>query len=29
MDDFNGILDIGWLEDLQVVKDKLLDGKEF
>ena len=29
MDDFNGILDIGWLEDLQVMKDKLLDGKEF
>ena len=29
MDDLNGILDIGWLEDLQVIKDKLLDGKEF
>ena len=25
---FNGILDIGWVEDLQMMRDKLLDGKE-
>ena len=25
---FNGVLDIGWVEDLQMIKDKLLDEKE-
>ena len=24
----SGILDIGWLEGLQMIKDKLIDGKE-
>ena len=27
MDGFSGILDIGWVEDLQMMKDKLIDGK--
>ena len=25
---FNGVLDIGWVEDFQMIKDKLLDEKE-
>ena len=25
---FSGILDNGWVEDLQIMKDKLIDGKE-
>ena len=25
---FNGILDTGWVEDRQVMKEKLIDGKE-
>ena len=28
MDGFNGILDIGLVEDLKMMKGKLLDGKE-
>ena len=28
MVDFNGILDIGKEEDLKMIKDKLIDGKE-
>ena len=28
MDGFNGISDIGWVEDPQMMKDKLIDGKE-
>ena len=28
MDGFNGILDIGLVEDLKMMKSKLLDGKE-
>ena len=28
MDGFSGMLDIGWVEDLQMMKDKLIDGKE-
>ena len=28
MDGFSGILDIGWVEDLQMFKDKLLDEKQ-
>ena len=28
MDDFSGTLDTGWVEDLQMMKDKLIDGKE-
>ena len=27
-DAFSGILDIGWIEDLQMIKDKLIDGKK-
>ena len=27
MDGFSGTLDIGWVEDLQMKKDKLIDGK--
>ena len=27
MDGFSGILDTGWVEDLQMMKDKLIDGK--
>ena len=25
---FSSILDTGWVEDLQMMKDKLIDGKE-
>ena len=25
---FSGILDTGWVEDLQMMNDKLIDGKE-
>ena len=25
---FSSILDTGWVEDLQIMKDKLIDGKE-
>ena len=25
---FSGTLDTGWVEDLQMMKDKLIDGKE-
>ena len=25
---FSGILDTGWVEDLQMLKDKLIDGKK-
>ena len=25
---FSGILDTGWVEDLQMMKDKLIDGKK-
>ena len=25
---FSGTLDTGWVEDLQIMKDKLIDGKE-
>ena len=25
---FSGILDTGWVEDLQMIKDELIDGKE-
>ena len=25
---FSGILDTGWVEDLQMMKDKLIQGKE-
>ena len=25
---FSGILDTGWVEDLQMMKDELIDGKE-
>ena len=28
MEGFNGILDIGWVEDLQMMKDKLIDEKK-
>ena len=28
MDGFSGILDIGWVEDLQMFKGKLLDEKQ-
>ena len=28
MDGFSGILDTGWVEDLQMMTDKLIDGKE-
>ena len=28
MDGFSGILDIGWVEDQKMMKDKLIDGKE-
>ena len=28
MDRFSGICDTGWVEDLQMMKDKLIDGKE-
>ena len=28
MDGFSGILDNGWVEDLQMMKDKLIDGKD-
>ena len=28
MDGFSGILDTGWVEDLQMFKDKLLDEKQ-
>ena len=28
MDGFNGISDIGWVEDPQMTKDKLIDRKE-
>ena len=28
MDGFSSTLDIGWVEDLQMMKDKLIDGKE-
>ena len=28
MDGLNGILDIGWVEDLQMFKDKLSDEKQ-
>ena len=29
MDDFIGTLDTGWVEDLQMMKGKLIDGKAF
>ena len=25
---FSGILDIGWVEDQEMIKDKLIDGKK-
>ena len=25
---FSGILDTGWVEDLKIMKDKLIDGKK-
>ena len=28
MDGLSGILDIGWVEDQKMTKDKLIDGKE-
>ena len=28
MGGFSSTLDIGWVEDLQMTKDKLIDGKE-
>ena len=28
MDRFSGVFDTGWVEDLQMMKDKLIDGKE-
>ena len=28
MDRFSGILDIGWVENEKMMKDKLIDGKE-
>ena len=28
MVDFSGILDIGWVEDRKMMKDKLIDGKK-
>ena len=28
MDGFSRISDTGWVEDLQMMKDKLIDGKE-
>ena len=28
MDGFSGILDIDWVEDQKMMKDKLIDGKE-
>ena len=28
MDGFSGILDTGWVENLQMMKDKLIDGKD-
>ena len=28
MDGFSRVLDTGWVENLQMMKDKLIDGKE-
>ena len=28
MDGFSGILDTGWIENLQMIKDKSVDGNE-
>ena len=28
MDGFSGILDTGWIENLQMIKDKSIDGNE-
>ena len=28
MNDFSGIVNIGWIEDLQMMRDKLIDGKK-